>query len=207
MKWISFDDMMPPVGMNVVVVNFGHMAVVKWEKEYEDKGEYFITFRDTSSRYKPMWDLDYWAPVSFFNHLMPEALTEEWDWYAEHKDHKNIQKIKAMRGEDGAATLCSDLFYDTTNPRQELTQEEKDQIRDAFEGKLLSVEVPKMIQAFTSKGMPVASAKGTVLRMVRNLPKRKLVFKHKETNEVKEKDALIPLSDMDSWQKIYVDVD
>ena len=102
MKWIKFDDMRPPVGMNVFVTTRGDVSILRWKKEYNEwESEFISVYCDDWAQPREIYALDFWAPVSFFEKHLPDAFNQEDlkiedDWYAQNKSNDNIEKIKQI---------------------------------------------------------------------------------------------------------------
>jgi len=139
MKWIKLDDMRPPVGMHVIIINFGYMAVIQWKQQYnEDEGEYISLDRNYSGRCKPVYEIDAWAPISFFYKYMDDEYlkNEESDWYAQHKDNPLINIIKEMSDKEGTfETRCkiSGLFDLISNGKTEYIDRDSGPVSIPFE--------------------------------------------------------------------------
>lgn len=110
MKWIKFSDMNPPVGMWVLVTTRKDVAILKWDKYYEEYDSGFISvYNDTWAQPREIYALDFWAPVSFMREHLPDAFEEDDlepkdNWYLDNKDHPNIIKIKEITEELAAMT-------------------------------------------------------------------------------------------------------
>jgi len=121
MKWIKFSDIKPTVGMYIFVVGKDAVNIIRWEKSYEDDdNQYISVYDDTWPNPCRIWDLDAWAPVSFFNEYLPaltscENISPECDWYIIHKDHPNIKRIIETSEESSKNKLFpGDFFLQTT---------------------------------------------------------------------------------------------
>jgi len=103
MKWIKFDDMIPPVGLHIFVTNGrGEVGVLIWDEKYIDNPDKFISLhKDNWSCARKIYDLTFWVPVNFLSEFLPDAfdsddLKDEDNWLIEHKEHPYLAQIKAL---------------------------------------------------------------------------------------------------------------
>jgi hypothetical protein len=107
MNWISFDDMEPPIGMNIIIVRGDDINIVEWGDHWGNSNKNTVLVRrDEFTSSIVDWKLHYWAPVSFFKEHLPKEWDEnlsdlepENDWYHQHKDHPLLSKIKEISAE------------------------------------------------------------------------------------------------------------
>lgn len=98
MKWISFNDIKPPCGMWVFITDCRGVNIVKWDN-FDMHADFDL---HGSGGFTPLWDLDYWAPISFFNNEhLPWSSNERLDkkhqdFLLIFKDDKRIQVIKDL---------------------------------------------------------------------------------------------------------------
>lgn len=105
MEWIRFDDLKPPIGLNIVVTSHGRMAFIKWNRKYIDNNCETIHFMSNNwVTPNEIWELDFWAPVDFLNNEIPETdefyddtrLSYKDDWYYRNKDKHNFKILKEV---------------------------------------------------------------------------------------------------------------
>lgn len=102
MRWIKFEDMKPPIGMNIFVTNGrGEVGILQWTKSYNEDICQFVDIQtDNWNCPREIYDLNYWAPIHFVEKYLPHDLQgnllPKQDWYLKYKDHPNITKINSI---------------------------------------------------------------------------------------------------------------
>ena len=98
MKWIRFEDIKPPIGMNILVITHGLIAVFEWEKKYEeDSAQCVWVCGDNIKSGLCIFDLDGWVPASFFDQYYGKrrfSFDEKDDWYLNNKRNPYVETIK-----------------------------------------------------------------------------------------------------------------
>ena len=95
MKWISFDDMEPPIGMNIIITRHEDINIVKWGSHNPDSSKGTVRVCDDEFCSLIMdWKLHYWAPVSFFKEHLPLVKTTKNDDPAEGNNEYTCSNCK-----------------------------------------------------------------------------------------------------------------
>lgn len=77
MKWFSFQEINPPIGMRVFVTNWHYVGIVEWTKEMDEDINEFADLVDNVEDYGSLiQDLDYWCPVSQMSLYIPPSPDE-----------------------------------------------------------------------------------------------------------------------------------
>jgi hypothetical protein len=103
MKWISFKDMRPPMGLNIFVCNEKEIGIITWDQEYTNRDSSFLRVcQNTWAGGREVYELCYWAPISFFKEHLPSfidgelILEKKHDWYSINSTHHAIDKMKEI---------------------------------------------------------------------------------------------------------------
>jgi len=105
MEWIRFEDMEPPIGLNIVVTSHERMAFIKWDRKFlKNNCESFDFMSNTWVTPNEIWELDLWAPVDYLNLEIPELddnhysprLCEKYDWFARNKESHKFGLLKEL---------------------------------------------------------------------------------------------------------------
>jgi hypothetical protein len=119
MEWIRFEDMEPPIGLNIVVTSNNRLAIIKWERKYLTNNCETIHFMSNDGvTPNEVCELDFWAPVDFLNNEVPATdeyyggtrLPDGYDWRYRNKDKHNFNLLK-------------ELIYKINNTKEEELQD------------------------------------------------------------------------------------
>lgn len=212
MKWIKLDDMRPPVGMYVIVIYGSSMAIIEWKQQYnEDEGEYISFDSNYGGRCKPIYQIDGWAPISFFDKYMDDKYveSEENDWYAQHKDNPLVNIIKEMSGEECSfLSKCKidTLFYLISNGETEYIAPDYEPVSMTFDANLLSTPTPNLLEKLEDATKPSLSKRTSKTLSFRSYPAREYTINYRNsiTGKVIDKDATIPVSEASQWNEFYI---
>lgn len=107
-KWIAFKDLMPPIGMNIIMYNGrGEFAVQTWSKDLiRDPSQFITAYVNTWNQPREVYDFNWWIPVSFIDTIYPkescdgnELIDEKENWYMQNINCSQITKISKLTDE------------------------------------------------------------------------------------------------------------
>lgn len=104
-KWISLNELKPPLGMYVLLNNGrNEICIVQWSKYFNDpenQCDFIDSYSDTWCGPREIYDFNWWIPLSFLDPILPtdEDLDESEDWLLHHKENKKIEEIKKLTHE------------------------------------------------------------------------------------------------------------